>query len=484
MMIFGSRRADSAHHSIVLRKLLIAGVVAAVIAIAATPAAPASSAISAGAAGAGESGGLLYGGTYSDCFWHVGAIGVESYNIAYPDAGAHYWGAIYTPIAGATLRLKGRFPKSRYASVTAYDRLGAIQDAVADFQINPDKRSSNPFRVGVRRDVAKRDFTLIVSSAKAPTAPNPDTRANAARRNTIYTEPARGDTIRGIAWRVYIPNKGLDIRGGVPLPQPELTLANGKVLKGKAACAALQSEKPQALDPSALLLKADQYDALRYQSGKPEYFPALADGEPNWRVQYTRKYLLNLYHPEADPFEGAVKAGQSGFFPNLHNQYVRNAINRKFGKIYAMRGKIATTAKTFTNPKGKWKASELRYQSFCMNESPKTTRVMDCVYDEEIPLSGDRKYLVVTSRATDRPTNATAKCGVAWIEWSPRGDGGSDTDFGWIQIRNMLPAPSFKHAIQGTSRPGDEKKDLGAYLPDSNYYADKAAFEALGCPAK
>jgi len=481
-MIFGSRRADSAHRSSGLRKLLIAGVVAAAVSVAAAPAAPASSAISAVAPVAGKD--LLYGGTGSTCFWKVGAIGVEDYNIAYPDAGAHYWGAIWTHIPGSTLRLKGKFPYARYTSLNAYDRLGAIQDTLSDFQWDPDKGSSNPFRPGVRRNVANRNYTLTVSPDRSPVAFDPNRRSNLPARNTIYTEPAGGDTIRGIAVRVYIPDKGKNIEGGVALPVPELTLANGSVLSGQALCNAIGSEVPQALDPSALLLSADQYDALRYQAGKPDYFPALADGKTNWRVQYTRQYLLNLWHPEADPMQGASKLGQSGFFPNGDNQYIRNPINRKFGKIYALRGKIGTTAKTFTNPKGKWEATQLRYQSFCMNESPKTTRVMDCVYDEEVPLRAGNKYLVITSRASDKPKNATAKCGVAWIEWSPRGDGGKDTDFGWMQIRNMLPAANFKNAIQGTSTPGDEKKVLGAYLPDSKYYADKKAFEALGCPAK
>jgi len=481
-MIFGSRRANSAHRSSGLRKLLIAGVVAAAVSVAAAPAAPASSAISAVAPVAGKD--LLYGGTGSTCFWKVGAIGVEDYNIAYPDAGAHYWGAIWTHIPGSTLRLKGKFPYARYTSLNAYDRLGAIQDTLSDFQWNPDKGSSNPFRPGVRRNVANRNYTLTVSPDRSPVAFDPNRRSNLPARNTIYTEPAGGDTIRGIAVRVYIPDKGKNIEGGVALPVPELTLANGSVLSGQALCNAIGSEVPQALDPSALLLSADQYDALRYQAGKPDYFPALADGKTNWRVQYTRQYLLNLWHPEADPMQGASKLGQSGFFPNGDNQYIRNPINRKFGKIYALRGKIGTTAKTFTNPKGKWEATQLRYQSFCMNESPKTTRVMDCVYDEEVPQRAGNKYLVITSRASDKPKNATAKCGVAWIEWSPRGDGGTDTDFGWMQIRNMLPAANFKNAIQGTSKPGDEKQVLGAYLPDSKYYADKKAFEALGCPAK
>ena len=197
---------------------------------------------------------LLYGGEYSDCFWRVGAIGVENYNIAYPDAGAHYWGALWTPVPGATLRLKGKFPFARYTSLNSYDRLGGIQDTLSDFQWNPDKGSSNPFRPGVRRDVAKRSYTIEVSPDKPAVSwsDNPNRRANLPARNVIYTGTPGGDTIRGIALRVYIPNKGKDMRGGVSLPQPELTLADGTVLKGKAACAAIKSEEAQTLDPTAL----------------------------------------------------------------------------------------------------------------------------------------------------------------------------------------------------------------------------------------
>ena len=129
-------------------------------------------------------------------------------------------------------------------------------------------------------------------------------------------------------------------------------------------------------------------------------------------------------------------------------------------------------------------ASRWRYLSYCMDESVLTTRVMDCVYDEQIPLHAHRQYIVVTSRAADRPRNATARCGVAWMAWSPRGDGGRDHDFGWMQVRNMLPSPSFHHAIQDTRTPGDERSVLDGYLPTGRYYKTKQAFEKLGCPVR
>lgn len=301
----------------------------------------------------------------------------------------------------------------------------------------------------------------------------------------LYTVPP-GDTsgLHVIMWRTFIPDRGLDLRGGVPLPEPVLTLADGTVQTGQQLCDTLTTEVRRFPDPTALLIPQDQYDKLRYQPGVPAYFPARP--RPEWRVQYNRDYLLALYsgptyHPVVvDP----PKGGQGGFFPNLDVQYMRAAVNRKLGKVVTFRAKMPTTPSTFGRDRFMKPRTEMRYVSFCSTESVLTTRVVDCVYDEEIPLRAGRRYTVVMSGTEDRPSNATARCGVAWVRWAPRGDGGKDRDFGWLQMRNMLPARSFHHAIQDTRKPGDEQRVMGAYKPAGTYYRDRRAFEKLGCPAR
>jgi hypothetical protein len=423
----------------------------------------------------------LYGGEDSTCFWSIGVVNGGTINIAYPDAGANYWAAGYTLPAGATLRIHGEYPHARFASVQAYDLLGAGVDALDDTMIEPDPGSANPFRPGVRRDVTQRSFTVTLADAPPDAALDPDQRAGQPPRNVLATKPA-GDTtgLHAVLWRVYVPDRGRGLRGGVPLPEPELTLADGRVLTGQALCDAVTSQQRRLPDLSALLISRSQYDAMRDRPGVPPYFPA--QRRPAWRVQYNRAYLLSLWTGEtiADP----GKAGQTGFFPNVFNQYARAAINRKLGPVVAFRGELPTTPRTYSGGGRMPAATELRYASFCMNESVVTTRVMDCVYDEQIPLDARRRYIVVTSRASDRPRNARPRCGVAWVQWSPRGDGAGDHDFGWMQLRNMLPSPSFHHAIQDTRKPGDERRVLGPYLPTGTYYPSKRAFEKLGCPAR
>ena len=68
--------------------------------------------------------------------------------------------------------------------------------------------------------------------------------------------------------------------------------------------------------------------------------PGGAQGE--WRAQYDRRYLLQQWTgddaPGADPAAPSHAAG--GFFPNVHNAYVRTVIHRHFGKVAVFRGKL------------------------------------------------------------------------------------------------------------------------------------------------
>lgn len=489
----------------------------------------------------------LVGGSFSTCFWNYGAVGVEpEFNIAYPDAGASYWAAYYRRPAGSTLELVGTYPHSRYMSFISYDALGQPVDGIADYQIDPDPGSENPFRPGADRNTPKgqRDYSIQVAHAKNPGFTIRDPRNDEPPRDTLYTIPTTfmeggsgfphrpevgsdGVTypVELILYRNYVPDRGFDLTGKVGLPEPILTLADGTVLTGQAACDAMDSESkdlkvtsgdPDATrlpDPSALLLDDARYSALRYpnelmtgeqvkvfpppgipgaplfQVGRevadPVSFPA--GYEPNgersveWRAQYNRRYLLQQWTGDDAPgAETEPSRTGGGFFPNIHNNYIRAVLHRSFGKVAVVRGKLPTAPET-QDHRPTMGAGEVRYASFCMNESVKTTRVMDCVFDEEVPTDEDGFYTIVVSRIEDRPKNAKQACGAAWVEWSPRGDGFEDPDFGWFQIRNMIPDVSFNHAVQNTAVPGDEIEAMGDYLPNVEYYDSAEDYEALKC---
>ena len=495
----------------------------------------------------------LVGGAFSDCFWYYGAIADDpQYNIAYPDAGATYWASYYRRPTGSTLTLEGTYPRSRYFSLISYDRNGQPVDGIADYQLPPDPGSSNPFRPGSKRNTkdSQRSYSVDVVHEKnlltpgSPTTPAVplytirDPRNDEPQRKDLRTVPtppsqgypgvplgtevgSDGETydLELLLMRVYIPDQRKDMTGGVGLPQPKLTLADGTVLEGQSACDAMDSEskdlkatterETRLPDPSALTISEDKYKALRYpnelapgeqvkvfppdgQPGTPLYavgrqvadptsFPAVfhpgtGDRATDWRAQYDRRYLLQLWTGDDAP--GAnLNPGRTGggFFPNIHNNYIRSALHRSFGEVAVIRGKLPTAPATYKGSP-KMGTGQVRYASFCMNESVYTTRVMDCVYDEEVPVDKKGFYTIATSSADSRPKTADQNKGVAWIEWATTGDGYKDPDFGWFQIRNMLPDNDFTNAVQDTVKPGDEAEMMGDYLPDVTYMS-RAEFD-------
>lgn len=451
--------------------------------------------------------GDMIGGRFSDCFWNYGAFGVDDFNIAYPDAGATYWAAGFRRPPGSKLTLRGTYPHARYMALQTYDTLGRGVDALADYQIDPLPGSTNPFRRGADRDARKRRFRVNVVDAKNPGFPL-EAYAGEPARNDIYvvpdagplTEAADGQTyeLNLVMLRVYVPDRGADLTGGVGLPKPTLRLADGTVLRGQALCDALDSQSKalghqRVPDPGALLISADSYRAMRYPNQLtapvdvfgglfsvprqvPPWFPAVRAGQ--WRAQYDRRYLLQLWTgddaPGADPTP-PPRSASGGFFPNVHNSYVRTAINRHFGRVAVFRGKLPSAPRTVRG-NARMGGGQVRYTSFCMNQAPVTTKVTDCAFDEQIPTNRKRMYTIVVSRRADRPATARRACGKAWIRWDKAGDGYMDRDFGWFQVRNMLPSRHFKHAIQRTATPGDERAVVGRYLPKLTYYDGPAAF--------
>jgi hypothetical protein len=90
---------------------------------------------------------------------------------------------------------------------------------------------------------------------------------------------------------------------------------------------------------------------------------------------------------------------------------------------------------------------------------------------------------VVVTRGPDRPTNATDKCGVAWMEWG-NGDGipGGSQQYGAIINRHTHVNPKFANSWFAVKKPGSEREALGDYLPQLVNLHAKERFEALGCP--
>ncbi len=165
-------------------------------------------------------------------------------------------------------------------------------------------------------------------------------------------------------------------------------------------------------------------------------------------------------------------------------QYLLSFISRKFGPVYVMRGKMPTFPDTFAGVGGRgleiMPDAETQYWSLVSGEAAPSGQIVDGLTDLQVPLDKDRNYTIVVSRAEDRPKNATLENGIAWMEWSPRGEGLHDprnrADFGILMIRMMANNPSWKQSPDHVTHPGGEEAVMGAYLPRGEY-TTKSAFE-------
>lgn len=438
----------------------------------------------------------------SSCFWLgpystevPSALGEDGSTILFPDENATYWLARYDTLpAGSTLTLTREYAHARHESLNAYQtivtpagpRRGFPSDAVADFQINPDPGSTNPYVAGNVRNDPRRSYTVTVAATDPPATREP---------NTLYTGKGTNGPSE-IMLRVYVPDPGKGRLGGTALPEPHLRLADGTTLEGQALCDAIND--PERTKPPPLLTQPQWEGALASALGGggynlancPETRPAPAT--PIWNNFFnTNNTLAVVQHCGSDPAPTASPPVQGGFYSTIHNSYIYTFVNRQFGKIVVFHGKAPSFRDTSSPGQTVPSApTQTRYWSFCTGEGFSTTRTPHggCAADYTVPLDKDGYYTIVMSRAEDRPTNAKPNCGVAWINWGDNGDGTFDAygnlrnpDYGDVIYRQLLADGSFTQAIKNIKKNADVESTMGDYYPQPEYVATKNAFEARGC---
>ncbi len=394
-----------------------------------------------------------------------------------PDIGNTFATAWFRIPAGARIVVKGDFPRMRHWSFVTYTDEGTPRDGITDIDIDPDAGSSNPFRPGVSRDVTPRRYTFAIVNGSPPAPP-------AVRpRNTVYTLAEPGVPI-GMHMRSYVPDRSIDWTGGVGVPRVELHLADGRVLSEQEACAA--TDAPLRGKQVPLTVPKKLWMALNSLPWRPaDRTPAANFEVAPMRKFYNREHLiLQTFFPIVPSDGKAVEKG--GFWSNPVTRYGYTYVSQAYGKVYVTHGRMPITPRTWNgDPSPINQDADMRYWSLCTTTAPPAGNTVDCVYDENVAPLVDRRgyYTVVVSRATDRPANATEKCGVSWMEYG-NGDGipGGSPDFGAIINRHTLVNPEFRHSWFHVARVGSEAEVLGDYLPHVINMHDKTRFEALGCP--
>lgn len=414
------------------------------------------------------------------CFWE-GPIstkrpstrGFDGRNFNFPEESATYWLARFSLPEGSELKLTGQYPHARYMSVNAYSD-GAPTDALSDIRVKPDPGSTNPFVPGHLRDAPKRAWTITVLNEPPPSGDR--------EPNTLYAQPAAGAAIE-LAYRVYEADPSHpDLTGGSGLPAAQLELADGTALDPAATCEEINDPNR---DITVQTVPAAVWKGARSAppcdpATNPAYDPIR--WERFFNVDYASLAVISDCTDEGREARLAMGGDlKGGFYSNRDSAYIYAHLSQAFGPVVVVEGRLPRFPRTYTEPR-RMPDAELRWWSLCTGESRVTTRTPDCLADRQVLERSGRNYTIAISTKANRPSNARASCGIAWLDWGDRGDGAGDPNYAALVMRNMLVSDDYEQAIQRITEPGQEPAEavMGSRFPRASYTTIEE-FEARGC---
>jgi hypothetical protein len=410
------------------------------------------------------------------CAWEA-RVDPALINTAYPDQFANYWVLALPALPGATLTIRGAYPHARYMSFVSYAATLQSADGLADIAIAPDPGSENPFVSGNTRSTpnAKRRYTVTVRYL-APGESVPAIR----EPNTLYTASADGSRTGHaftLIYRVYRPDAAFDddITGGTGLPSVTYNAPNGRSLQ-------FPSCPYPEVPPNSLNRRVANAGGTNSGGGTvrhPGFDPPVWHKFQNFARSLSQGLTENGYW--GTTFSDALKPvadalPRGGFADNPDNNYIFTLLSHGYGQIAVFHAKLPTTPDTHPNAPVMPIGTQLRYWSMCSNDGP-TQRYFGCVMDDGVTptLAADGTYTIVVSTLADRPSSVgVGTCQCVWLPWGPSGTV-------VLIMRNMLPDPSFAHAIQKADF-GSEEQDLDSYYPAGCYMTAPAFDAGQRCP--
>lgn len=419
------------------------------------------------------------------CFWGAVAGAPPAKNRLVTDLNELAFVGIAVLPRGGSVRFTHTFPYARSVAWSVYDPFTFTPvDALRDHELLPDPGSVNPFAPGASRQAPNRAYTLTVTAGRRP--------ETGAAPNTLYTN---GKTVVAIFYRVYVPDEGRDRMGGAGVPDVSYRPFRwGPTLTNDRACLALNGGRA-ATGPvfdvvwnSTTVALGPAYRALLDLKPESATFPARADGR--WDVFSGFPHLARPFLREAGLDAQAAALPTQPMGPAIDwdsdSAVALNYVDRRLGpapdgrNLLVVQGTMPRTPRTFGGDPVMDGDVDMRYWSLCTMTALPMGRTGACVFDEQVPVVASRRYTVVVGAPQDRPPNATEACGVAWLNWSPDGDGYERETGGTLVLRNQDPAPGFTHAIQHATAPESEPEVMGEYLPTQTYVSADA-FAARGC---
>ena len=182
--------------------------------------------------------------------------------------------------------------------------------------------------------------------------------------------------------------------------------------------------------------------------------------------------------PSEDARPEWVQTTFPGLGTNPDNRYLVAPAAWEPGRIIVIHGQ----APTFPDNRGgdpQTTSADLRYWTFCTGSNVIPLVTASCAPDFEMPIDANGMYTIVVSQPEDRPTNATAENGVAWLQ------GGDPGQPELLFLRHLLPSDEF-YGQSAWAVPegviGAAEEIMGPYYPEITY-CDTATFEEGGAEA-
>jgi hypothetical protein len=411
------------------------------------------------------------------CSWPIESTPTSA-NVLYPDSNSTYWTTPYRVKPGMRIFLRGAYPTARYFSIQAYDSnaqpytVRGVMSSLTDYQIAP-SIGRNPWAAAVAGAavIGRYMVTLRSLSSRAQAA------GRGALRNTLPIAPARplsGDLPKNIGFlmmRVYLP-PNLNFNR-VALPSITIKQPGSKAVTLRRCGSRRGTRKLSSSPLGRKILKL----VMGKSAPAPAPCPPGGSGcPPN----------LQFFVPAS---------GNDIPFPNTTSGYAAAFFTPQPGKIVVIQAKVPTSPFDYHGgerpvpwPQSDVARWQIRYWSLCnyvyaapfpvvVAPGPDGSTVYGCAADLQVPTTGQGNATVVLSFPQDRPSNATAANGIAWLPMSTS----DPTAVEQVSLRNMLVSKTFNHSPKsatGTSV-SDARKALGVYYPRTAM-CDIATFEAGG----
>ncbi|QJD28509.1 hypothetical protein [Methylococcus geothermalis] len=363
--------------------------------------------------------------------------------------------------AGGHFRFRYEFPRARHISWQNYDLAGRWTALLADTEIVPDVGSVNPFRPDVPYASGQVSYTIDVLDVP------PAERPLSGSTNILYGGYMPDGTpidYNSVLYRIYVPDPGTDVLGGVPWPQfffvvddPAQTsletidnMCNSmkRLQKVESRRAVLLTDR--LLKPSAKVAKlrpvnAGDTDAVVYEATSP--------GQESNAIG---------------------REGGSGYYINVQTGYVAMSLTPASGIVIAAKFRSPTVPDTEAGQEISG-SEDLRYWSICMQQKSVLLFTTSCLHDTQIKIDDDGYVRMAFSYPEDKPV----------IGGQPYGNWLALTDIQPIAIlRQTQPRSDFSESLFYYTGARDDTSAIAAHMGD--YFpvvksCSKVEFESNRC---